>query len=324
MSHESILWIVFAVLVPTILVLDLGLFERKSHVIKTKEALLMTAAYISLALIFAVVIFFVLGGDKAFTFLTGYIVEWSLSMDNLFVFILIFTTFGVPEEYRHRVLFWGIIGAIAMRGAFIGSGWAILRALHWMIYIFGAFLVYTGIRIAVKKDSEVNPKKNLLFRLACRYLNMVDEYRGGKFFTRENGRLLVTPLLLVLIVVESTDVIFAVDSIPAILSITSDLFIVYTSNIFAILGLRALFFAIVGMTKKLAYLNYGLAAILTLLGVKMLVSSWVEVPVPVSLGAVVGILGIASLASFLWPPKKKGLLSDEEKEDAGKNKEAGD
>ncbi len=324
MSHESILWIVFAVLVPTILVLDLGLFERKAHVIKTKEALLMTAAYISLALVFAVVIFFVLGGDKAVTFLTGYIVEWSLSMDNLFVFILIFTTFAVPEEHRHRVLFWGIIGAIAMRGAFIGSGWAILRALHWMIYIFGAFLVYTGIRIAVKKDSEINPKKNLLFRLSCRYLNMVDEYKGGRFFIRENGRLLVTPLLLVLIVVESTDVIFAVDSIPAILSITSDLFIVYTSNIFAILGLRALFFAIVGMTKKLAYLNYGLAAILSLLGVKMLVSSWVEVPVPVSLGAVVGILGIASLASFLWPPKKKGLLSDEEKEDAGKNKEAGD
>jgi tellurite resistance protein TerC len=315
MSHETILWIVFAVLVPTVLVLDLGVFQRKAHVIKTKEALLMTAGYVSLALAFAVVVFFLLGRDKAFTFLTGYIVELSLSMDNLFVFILIFTTFAVPEEQRHRVLFWGIVGAVAMRAIFISSGWALLQALHWMIYIFGAFLVYTGIRIAIKRDSEVNPKNNLLFRLSCRYLPMVDEYREGKFFTRENGRLLATPLLLVLIVVESTDVVFAVDSIPAILSITKDLFIVYTSNIFAILGLRALFFALVGMTKKLAYLSYGLAAILTLLGIKMLGSSWFEVPIPISLGAVIGILAIAAIASFLWPPKK-GILSGESEKDA--------
>lgn len=316
MSHETILWVIFAVLVPTVLVLDLGVFQRKAHVIKTKEALLMTAGYVSLALVFAVVVFFLLGRDKAFTFLTGYIVELSLSMDNLFVFILIFTTFAVPEEQRHRVLFWGIVGAVAMRAIFISSGWALLNALHWMIYIFGAFLVYTGIRIAIKKDSEVNPKKNLLFRLSCRYLPMVDEYRKGKFFTRENGRLLATPLLLVLIVVESTDVVFAVDSIPAILSITKDLFIVYTSNIFAILGLRALFFALVGMTKKLAYLNYGLAAILTLLGVKMLGSSWFEVPIPISLGVVIGILVLAAVASVLWPPRKKGLLQKESGSDA--------
>jgi len=308
MSHETILWIVFAVLVPIVLVLDLGFFQRKAHTIKTKEALILTAAYITLALIFAVVVYFVLGSHYSLTFLTGYLVEYSLSMDNLFVFMLIFSAFCVPSDYQHRVLFWGIIGALIMRGAFIASGWAILGALHWVIYIFGAFLVYTGIKIAVKKDGEVNPKKNLLFRLSSRYLPMVDEYHQGKFFIKENARWLVTPLFLVLLVVESTDVVFAVDSIPAILSITNDLFLVYTSNIFAILGLRSLYFALVGATKKLAYLNYGLAAILVLLGVKMLGSSWFHIPVPVSLGAVVGILALAALASFLWPPEK-GLMS---------------
>jgi tellurite resistance protein TerC len=321
MSHETILWIVFAVLVPVVLALDLGVFQRRAHVIKTKEALIMTAGYISLALIFAVVVFFLLGSEKAFTFLTGYIVEWSLSMDNLFVFILIFTTFAVPEEHRHRVLFWGIIGAIVTRGIFIATGLTIIEKLEWVIYIFGAFLVYTGLRIAVKKDQEVNPKRNVFFRLGCKYLPVTDDYRGGKFFTREKGRLLATPLILVLIVIETTDVVFAVDSIPAILSITLDSFIVYSSNIFAILGLRALFFALYGMTNKLAYLNYGLAAILTLLGVKMLGSHFFHVPVAVSLGAVVGILCIAALASFLWPPKRKGLLSDSRKIDTSKEEE---
>jgi tellurite resistance protein TerC len=321
MSHETILWIVFAIIVPVVLTLDLGVFQRKAHTIKTKEALLMTACYMALALLFAVAVYFMLGRDKSFTFLTGYIVEQSLSMDNLFVFLLIFTTFVVPSDYQHRVLFWGIIGAVAMRGIFIGSGWALLNALHWVIYIFGAFLVYTAIKIATKKDEGVNPKKNLLFRLSNKYLPVTDDYRAGKFFTRENGRLLATPLFLVLLVIESTDVIFAVDSIPAILSITSDLFIVYTSNIFAILGLRALYFAISGLTKKLVYLNYGLAAILGLLGIKMLISSWVEVPVPVSLGVVVGILLLAALASYLWPPKKKGTILEESSEDS-KNKKS--
>ncbi|MBN1692735.1 MAG: TerC family protein [Dehalococcoidales bacterium] len=320
MSHETILWIVFAVLVPTVLVLDLGLFQRRAHVIKTKEALIMTAGYISLALVFAVVVYFLLGSERAMTFLTGYIVEWSLSMDNLFVFILIFATFMVPAEQRHRVLFWGIIGAIVTRGIFIYAGLAIIEKLEWVIFLFGAFLIYTGLKIAFRKDQEVDPKKNIFFRLSCKYLSMTDDYRGGKFFTREKGRLLATPLVLVLIVIETTDVLFAVDSIPAIFSITYDSFIVYSSNIFAILGLRALFFAIFGLTNKLAYLNYGLAAILTLLGIKMIFASElfaeltgieINIPVYASLGAVVGILGIAALASFLWPPKKKGLLADE-------------
>ena len=312
MSHETILWIAFGILVPVVLVLDLGFFQRRAHTIKTKEALLMTAGYIALSLIFAGVVFFMLGSHQSFTFLTGYIVEWSLSMDNLFVFLLIFSTFCVPSNYQHRVLFWGIVGAIVMRGIFIASGLAILEKLEWVIYIFGAFLIYTGIRIAIKKDGEVNPKKNILFRLCCRYLPMVDVYHGGKFFIREKGRLLATPLLLVLVVVESTDIVFAVDSIPAILSITLDPFLIYTSNIFAILGLRSLYFALAGMTNKLAYLNYGLAAILTLLGVKMIISSdffsehifAVHIPVYISLGVVIGILAISALASFLWPPKK--------------------
>jgi tellurite resistance protein TerC len=318
MAGENILWIVFAVVVPIILVLDLAVFQRKAHTIKTKESLIMVACYMAVALVFAGLIYFMVGSEKSFTFITGYIVEQSLSMDNLFVFLLIFTSFVVPSDYQHRVLFWGIIGAVAMRGIFIGSGWALLNALHWVIYIFGAFLVYTAIKIATKKDDEeADPKKNVFLRFCNKYLRVTDDYRNGKFFVREKGRLFATPLFMVLIVIETTDILFAVDSVPAILSITPDLFLIYTSNIFAILGLRALYFAIAGVTKKLVYLNYGLAAILGLLGIKMLISSWVEVPVPISLGTVVGILLLAALASFLWPPKKKDI-SDESGNDTKK------
>jgi tellurite resistance protein TerC len=327
MSSENILWIVFAIIVPIVLVLDLGFFQRRAHAIKTKEALLMTAGYIALALLFAVAIYFVVGQDKAFTFLTGYIVEYSLSMDNLFVFLLIFSTFAVPREYQHKVLFWGIIGAIVTRGIFIASGVALLERLEWLIYIFGAFLVYTGIRIAIKKEGEVDPKKNPLFRFGTKHLRMTDTYRDGKFLSRENGHLLITPLLLVLVVIESTDIVFAVDSVPAILSITLDSFIVYTSNIFAILGLRALFFAIAGLTHKLVYLNYGLAAILTLLGLKMIFASDlfarlsgidINIPVWASLTAILVILLTAALASYLWPPKKKTILSGETEDESKK------
>jgi tellurite resistance protein TerC len=310
LSSQTILWIAFGILVPVVLALDLGVFQRKAHTIKAKEALLGTAAYISLALIFAVAVYFMLDRDHAFTFLTGYIVELSLSVDNLFVFMLIFSSFCVPSDYQHRVLFWGIIGAVVTRGIFIASGLAILEALHWVIYVFGAFLLYTGIKIATKKEEgEVDPKKNILFRLGCKYLPVVDEYRAGKFFSRENARMMATPLFLVLLVVESTDIMFAVDSIPAILSITQDSFLIYTSNIFAILGLRSLYFALSHVTNRLVYLNYGLAAILILLGIKMLGSSWFHVPVAVSLGAIVAILGTTAVASLLWPPKKKNIIS---------------
>lgn len=310
MSNENILWIIFAIIVPIALGIDLLVFQRKAHEIKAKEALLGTGVYILLALAFGGVVYFMLGSEQAVTYYTGYIVELSLSMDNLFVFILIFTSFCVPAAYQHRVLFWGIIGAMIMRAVFILAGIAVLEALHWVIYVFGAFLVYTGIKIATRKEGEVNPKNNLLFRLSCKYLPVVDDYRGSKFFCRENVKLMATPLFLVLLVIESTDVIFAVDSIPAILSITQDTFLIYTSNIFAILGLRSLYFALHHATNRLVYLNYGLAAILVLLGVKMLGSSWFEFPVALSLGAVLGILGISALASFLWPPKKKDVLHE--------------
>jgi tellurite resistance protein TerC len=305
MSHQTIMWIAFGILVPVVLALDLGVLQRKAHTIKAREALLWTAGYVALALLFAACIYFVLAPDKSLTFLTGYIVELSLSVDNLFVFLLIFATFCVPSDYQHRVLFWGILGAIIMRGIFIGSGIAILERLHWVIYIFGAFLVYTGIRISLKKDGEINPQKNPILRLCCRYLPMTDTYHEGKFFLRDMGRLVGTPLFLVLIVVETTDIVFAVDSIPAILAITRDPFLVYTSNIFAILGLRSMFFALAAVSKKLTYLNYGLAAILALLGIKMLGSGFFHVTVSVSLGTVVGILLIAAIASVLWPSKKR-------------------
>jgi tellurite resistance protein TerC len=307
MSDQTILWIVFAVVVPIALLLDLLVFQRKAHTPTAKEALIGTGAYILLALLFGALVFFLEGSSYAFTYLTGYIVELSLSVDNLFVFMLIFTSFCVPAEYQHRVLFWGIVGAMVMRAVFIFAGVAILESLHWVIYVFGAFLLYTGIKIAIKKEGNVDPKKNIFFRIACKYLPVVDDYRSCKFFCVENARRMATPLLLVLIVVESTDVVFAVDSIPAILSITTDTLLIYTSNIFAILGLRSIYFALAHATNKLVYLNYGLAAILVLLGIKMLGSSWFEFPIAVSLGAVVGILGISALASFIWPPKKEFL-----------------
>lgn len=307
MSHETILWIAFGIMVPVVLVLDLGVFQRRAHTIETKEALLLTAGYVALALVFAGAVYFMLGREKSFTFITGYIVEYSLSMDNLFVFLLIFSSFVVPSDYQHRVLYWGIIGAIILRGVFIATGLVILEKLAWVIYIFGAFLVYTGIRIAMKKDGEVNPQKNPILRLSARFLPVTDTYHQGKFFIREKGRFLATPLFLVLIVVETTDIVFAVDSIPAILAITLNPFLVYTSNIFAILGLRSLFFALAGATKKLAYFSYGLAAILALLGIKMLGSHFFHIPVAVSLGAVVGILLLSAIASLVWPPQKRRL-----------------
>jgi tellurite resistance protein TerC len=304
MSNENIMWIIFAIVVPVVLALDLTVFQRKAHEIRAKEALLGTAAYIVLAIAFGGVIYFMLGSSSAMTYFTGYIVEISLSMDNLFVFMLVFTSFCVPAQYQHRVLFWGIIGAMAMRAVFILAGVAVLEALSWVIYIFGAFLVYTGIKIATKKEGDSDPKKNPVFKLARKYLPVCNDYQGAKFFHKENVKWLATPLFLVLLVVETTDVVFAVDSIPAILSITTDRFLIYSSNIFAILGLRSLYFALHHATNRLAYLNYGLAAILVLLGVKMLGSSWFHIPVAISLGAVVGILGLSALASYLWPPRK--------------------
>jgi tellurite resistance protein TerC len=307
MSGETILWIVFGVLIPVMLALDLGIFHRKDHVIKVKEALFWSAIWISLALLFALGVYLLVGHEKALNFLTGYLVEESLSVDNLFVFLLIFSYFCVPAAYQHRVLFWGIIGAIVMRAIFIVTGLTLLENLHWVIYIFGAFLVYTAARLAFQKEEEIKPEKNPVLRLFRRFVPLTKRYHGKKFLARGRGRWLATPLLMTLVVIETTDIIFAVDSVPAVLSITQDPFIVYTSNIFAVMGLRSLYFALSGAIQKFYYLNYGLAAILAFLGLKMIIPDIInavnpalhfEVPVEVSLGVVVGILVIAALASL--------------------------
>ncbi|MFA5308655.1 MAG: TerC family protein [Dehalococcoidales bacterium] len=316
MSHETILWIAFAIIVPVALGLDLGVFQRQAHKVKVKEALLWSAVWISLALLFGLSIYLMLGSEKALNFFTGYLVEESLSVDNLFVFLLIFTYFSVPEQHQHRVLFWGIVGAIVMRGIFIATGITLLDNLHWVIYIFGAFLIFTGIKLVTQKDRELKPEKNPVLRLFRKFMPITKRFHGSRFFVKGKRYLLATPLLLVLIVIETTDIIFAVDSVPAVLAITRDPFIVYTSNIFAILGLRAIYFALAGVILRLRFLNYGLAVILVFLGVKMVVSAdffHVEISQIVSLGVVIGILAISAIASVLIP-EKNGKTDDSAKE----------
>jgi tellurite resistance protein TerC len=308
MSHETILWIAFAIIVPVALGVDLGVFQRTAHKVKVKEALVWSAVWISLALLFGFSIYLMLGSGKAVNFFTGYLVEYSLSVDNLFVFLLIFTYFAVPDHYQHRVLFWGIIGAIIMRGIFIATGITLLENLHWIIYIFGAFLIYTGIRIATQKEKKLKPESNPVLRLFRKFVPITDGYHGNAFFKKVGGRRFATPLLVVLIIIETTDIIFAMDSVPAVLAITRDPFIVYTSNIFAILGLRALYFALANVIQRLRYLNIGLAAILVFLGVKMVISAdffHIEIHQLVSLGVVIGILVISAIASLLNPEKKE-------------------
>jgi tellurite resistance protein TerC len=247
-----------------------------------------------------------LDGEMALSFVSGYLVEESLSVDNLFVFLLIFTYFRVADKHQHRVLFWGIVGAVIMRASFIFIGMTALQKLDWLIYIFGAFLVYTGIRLSIQKDEEIKPEKNPVLRLFRKFVPMTKRYYGHSFTVKKLGHRLATPLLLVLVVIETTDVIFAVDSVPAILSITPDFFIAFTSNIFAILGLRSLYFALCGIIQTLRFLNYGLSAVLVFLGTKMLISSPlldIHIPTGISLGVIAGILAISALASIIWKKK---------------------
>jgi tellurite resistance protein TerC len=304
MPEERVLWIVFGVLVPVVLALDLGVFHRRDREIKFKEALAWSALWISLALIFDVLIYLRLGHESAIKFITGYLVEETLSVDNLFVFLLIFSYFAVPEMYQHKVLFWGIIGALLMRGIFIAFGLAILERFEWMIYLFGAFLVYTAIRLSTQQEMKFRPESNPIFRLFRRFVPLTHEFSGGSFVTRIDGRRVAAMLLLVLVVVETTDVVFAVDSIPAVLAISHDPFIVYTSNIFGVLGLRSLYFVLARATQRLVYLRYGLSVILGFLGLKMVASSFYEMPGLISLGVVVGVLAIVTAVSLLWPGNK--------------------
>jgi TerC family integral membrane protein len=293
-------WILFNVFVVAMLVLDLGVFHRRSHTVKFREALIWSVVWIALAIVFAVVIYFWHGRTPSLEFITGYVIELSLSVDNLFVFLLIFRYFQVPPGHQHKVLFWGILGALIMRAIFIAAGVGLIQRFHWIIYVFGAFLVYSGIKLFRQGEAEIHPEKNPVLRVFRRWVPVTKDYEGDKFFVRRTG-LFATPLLVVLVVVETTDLLFAVDSIPAILAITRDAFIVYTSNVFAILGLRSMYFALAGMMEMFRYLHYGLSLVLMFVGAKMLLSHYYEVPTAVALGAVAGILLLSVAASLLRP-----------------------
>jgi tellurite resistance protein TerC len=303
-SDSLFLWVIFNVFVLGILALDLLVLHRKAHAVSLREALAWSCVWVSLALLFALGVYFSRGGEKALEFLTGYVIEWSLSVDNLFVFLVIFSYFGVPPIYQHRVLFWGILGALVLRAIFIATGTALLTNFHWMIYVFGGFLIFTGIKLLFAGEEKIDPEKNPAVRLVRRFMNVTPDYHGQQFFIRKDGRLWATPLLLVLIVVETTDVIFAVDSIPAIFAITLDPFIVYTSNVFAILGLRALFFLLAGVMDMFRYLKVGLSFVLCFVGIKMVIVDFYKIPIGISLGVVAGILGISILASIFVRPKR--------------------
>jgi len=303
MPNQVLLWVAFNVFILAMLVLDLWVFHRKTHVIQLKEALLWVAFWVALALLFNTGIYFWRGTDKALEFLAGYLIEYSLSADNIFVFLLIFSYFRVPAQYQHKALFWGILGALVMRAIFIATGITLITHFSWVIYVFGVFLVLTGIKMILQKNQEIHPEKNPVLKLFRRFMPVTEQYEGGRFFVRRTGRVLATPLFVVLLVLETTDVVFAVDSIPAILAITVDPFIVYTSNVFAILGLRALYFALAGMMRMFHCLHYGLSIILAFVGVKMLLTEFYKIPTGIALGVVAGILFVSVIASVVWPAK---------------------
>jgi tellurite resistance protein TerC len=283
--------------------IDLGLFHRKAHAVKTKEAFIWCAIWVSLALLFNAGVYHYRGAQAGVEFLTGYLIELSLSLDNLFVFLLIFSFFRVPKHHQHSVLYWGILGALVMRAIMIMTGIALINKFHWIIYVFGAFLVFTGVKMFFTGDQEIHPEKNPIIRLAKKIFPVTHEFHEGNFFVRLKGRLTATPLFLVLLVIETTDLVFAVDSIPAILAITRDTFIVYTSNVFAILGLRSFYFALAGMFDKFRFLKVGLAIVLTYVGLKMLLSNFYKIPTILSLTFIALTIGLSILISFLKPEK---------------------
>jgi TerC family integral membrane protein len=303
--HTALHWIAFNVLVLIAIALDLGVFHRKAHKITLREALLWSLAWIGLAITFGLTISYFYGRQSGLEFFTGYVIEKALSVDNLFVFLVVFRVFAVKEEYQQRVLGYGILGALLMRGAMIAAGAALIERFDWIMYVFGAFIIYAGLHMLFAGEAESHPEQNFLVRYLSRHLRLTKEYRGEKFFSRENGQLFATPLFLVLLIVEITDVTFAVDSIPAVFGITRDTFIVYTSNVFAILGLRALYFLLAGVLDKLDYLKMGLALVLVFVGAKMIVEPWLHISVGVSLAIVLGMLMAAVLASLLRKKKSR-------------------
>ena len=299
-EHSLAVWLGFSGVVVALLVLDLAVLNRRSHVLSMGEALRWSGSLVVLALLFGLFLLLREGGGKALEFYTGYLIELSLSVDNLFVFILVFQYFGVPSELQPRVLKWGILGAIVMRLIMILAGAVLLQKFDWIIWVFGAILIVTGIRMFTAQEQRIEPERNPVVKLARRIFPFSDSYSGQHFFVRSmGGRLVATPLLLVLLVIEWTDLVFAIDSIPAVFAVTRDPFIVYSSNIFAILGLRALFFVLAGMMDKFEYLKPGIATILVFVGIKMAISSWVHVPIIVSLAVIIGVLTMATVASLV-------------------------
>jgi len=306
MTEFSIyVWIGFILFVIAMLALDLGVFNKKAHEIHFKEAVLWSIFWITLALIFNLGVYIFDGKEDALAFLTGYVIEKSLSVDNLFVFLMIFTFFKVPKKYQHKVLYWGVVGAIVLRAIFIFAGIALIERFEFMIYVFGAFLVFTGIKMGFQGDIQIEPEHNIVLRIFKKMFPVSTKYDEGKFFTRQNAKLYATPMLVVLLVVESSDLVFAVDSIPAIIAVTRKPFIVFTSNIFAILGLRALYFALASFVDRFYYLKYALSVILTYVGIKMIISHYYKIPTGVSLLIIIAVLSIAVLLSFVRERKIK-------------------
>lgn len=301
--NELVFWVLFNLFVLAVLAVDLWVFHRPAHAVKFREAVIWSVGWMLLAAAFAALVYFWRGRETAVEFTTGYVIELSLSVDNLFIFLLIFRYFRVPPDYQHKVLFWGIAGALVMRGIFILVGIGLIQKFHWIIFVFGAFLVYSGVRLLGKKEVGVDPEKNPMVRGFRRVIPVTDDYQGDRFLVRRAG-LYATPLLVVLIVVETTDLLFATDSIPAVLAITLKPFVVYTSNVFAILGLRSLYFVLAGMMDVFHYLHYGLAVVLIFIGGKMLASDYYQIPTVWALGAVAGVLTIAMAASVARPKKQ--------------------
>jgi tellurite resistance protein TerC len=312
MTHQMLLWGGFGTFVLVMLALDLGVFHRQARVVNIQEALRWSAIWIALALLFNLGVYLWYGTGAALAFLTGYVLEKSLSVDNLFVFLMILSYFSVPLAYQHKVLFWGILAALLMRGMMIAVGTVLIQTFHWVLYIFGGFLVLTGLKMAVQQHEDVHPEHNPVVRLFTRFMPVTAAYHAEKFFVQLNGRYFATPLFVVLLMIEVTDVVFALDSIPAVLAVTTDPFIVYTSNVFAILGLRALFFALSGLMGLFHYLRYGLAVVLVFIGVKMLLSDVSHIPAHWALTVVLGVILLSVLASLIYPVPEASISATDD------------
>lgn len=305
---NTLLWVIFNIFVIILLIVDLKVFHRQAHEISIKEALWWTAFWIVLALVFNMGVYLIAGHQKALEYLAGYLIEKSLSVDNLFVFLLIFTYFKVPQAYQHNVLFWGIFGALVLRAVFILTGITLITHFHWMIYVFGIFLIFTGLKLAFQKEKELHPEKNPILKIVRKVIPLTKKYKGERFFIKRKRQgktvIVATPLLVILILIETTDVMFALDSIPAILAISHDPFIVYSSNVFAILGLRALYFALDGVMRLFRFLHYGLALILVFVGIKMIIADIYHLPIWLALGFIAVVLTLSVLTSVLIPEKE--------------------